>query len=99
MYGNVQYILVPICVFYSVRYSVQYSLELRVRNNLQFTGRLGVVFHDKMWGRKLFFVWHPVFYVWHQLFVEYSEQYSEQCHGQFIVQYSVQCSGQYNTSK
>ena len=39
------------------------------------------------------------FYVRHQLFVEYSEQYSEQCHGQFIVQYSVQCSGQYSTSK
>ena len=44
------------------------------------------------WCRKLF-------YVWHQLFVEYKEQYSEQCHGQFIVQYSVQCSGQYSTSK
>ena len=50
---------------------------------------MGVVFQEKMWCRKLF-------YVGHQLFVEYREQYGEHGHGQFIVQYSVHCSGQYS---
>ena len=91
MYDNVWYIFVPICVLYSIQYSVQYSLELRVRNNLHEAG-WGLFFRKK-YGADSFF------YVWHQLFVEYSEQYSEQCRGQFIVQYSVQCSGQYSISK
>ena len=81
MYSNVQYILVPICVLYSVQYSVQYSLELRVRNNLHEAG-WGLFLRKKCGAESFFFVWH-------QLFVEYSEQYSERCHGQFIVQYSV----------
>ena len=90
VYSNVQYILVPICVLYSVQYSVQYSLDLR--NNLY--ERVRVVFHThKKYGAESFFMYGISFYV------EYSEQYSEQCYGQFIVQYSEQCSGQYSTSK
>ena len=56
VYSNVQYILVPICVLYSVQYSVQYILELRVRNNLHEAGGRGVIFQEKMWCRKLFFL-------------------------------------------
>ena len=64
MYGNVQYILVPICVLYSVRYSVQYSLELRVRNNLHEAG-LGLFFKKKCGAENFFmygisFLWNTV---------------------------------------
>ena len=50
-------------------------------------------FSQKNVAQKAFFMYGISSYA------EYSEQYSEQCHGPFIVQYSVHCSGQYSTSK
>ena len=46
VYSNIQYILVSICVLYSVQYNVQYSLEVRVRNNLHKAG-WGMFFKKK----------------------------------------------------
>ena len=58
MYSNITYILVPICV----QYSVQYSVKLRVRNSLHEAG-WGLFFRGKMWCRKLFFM-YGISFLW-----------------------------------